>query len=630
MKWSGWISIISIIFFSMQFAIQPAFACKDIIACNDATAGDFNLLLKIRDPSRPGYQTISIVPKGYTYEYHHPWTGKPMRFETTHKMICVASEKDTLPNIVKAGMCFTDAGLAFGDADTVSNWKNPSKYAWDDFDWIRYAAQSADTEKEALDLLTEEVVDDLHATGVPENLFVVGPESGFVVEADVIHYDITEVSDYVVMSNYAKNLWKKSIFYRTIGPSFDATFEGTVRKGKTVRLGFGSIFGIRILDIGSDYVEVKQIPIQFSKGNIIGRQIDFLQTTRIYIDDMAKVGFYSVRLLDIEDNKATITMCFEYNEWERLMKERIDLVNGAIDVDDLMHWSRIHSEDLDGLRGMCDENEAFRYEGDMIYKIPSDNYDLLSQGWFSPSHACCSIYIPVHIGDTDIYDPYETGEAAKLSLSLLDSYGHDYFSESFHSVEQVFINELAMLHPKIIDLIALDNTVSDFLTISDMSMQNQAFITQQIYLQLSTESTQDEILESMSSIWSQNYSKTLYNIKDYFVNNTQQQVSENLLTIAKSIVQTRIDLCESTGISCPVATQHYEEGLQQIDNEHYEEGFTYLINSFHLSNAQLLNEPFSLLIQSKVQESFNTQGFSLIILMSAMVLISIFLKKKKK
>ena len=28
-------------------------ACKDIVATGDATAGNYNLLLKVRDPSRP-------------------------------------------------------------------------------------------------------------------------------------------------------------------------------------------------------------------------------------------------------------------------------------------------------------------------------------------------------------------------------------------------------------------------------------------------------------------------------------------------------------------------------------------------------------------------------------------------
>ena len=55
-------------------------ACKDIIAVDNATDGDYNLLLKVRDPSRLGPQVLCIVPEGYEYTYHHPWTGKSMEF----------------------------------------------------------------------------------------------------------------------------------------------------------------------------------------------------------------------------------------------------------------------------------------------------------------------------------------------------------------------------------------------------------------------------------------------------------------------------------------------------------------------------------------------------------------------
>jgi len=130
--------------------------CKDIIACDNATDGEYTLLLKIRDPSRSGFQVLTIVPKGYTYTYHHPWTGKDMNFEIKHKIIGVVSLDDKIPNIVKPGMMFSTAGLAFGDADTLSNWKNPTRPAWDDFDWLRYACQEANTEQEAVSLLTEE------------------------------------------------------------------------------------------------------------------------------------------------------------------------------------------------------------------------------------------------------------------------------------------------------------------------------------------------------------------------------------------------------------------------------------------------------------------------------------------
>ena len=170
-------------------------ACKDVIACGDATAGDYNLLLKVRDPSRTGFQVLCIVPEGYEYTYHHPWTGKTMDFKVWHKFIGVVTKGDTIPNIVKAGMSFSNSGIAFGDADTGSNWINPTRHAWDDFDWMRYACEKADDEDEAVELMTKDVVDEMHASGVSENLFIVGPRKGYVVEADAFNYEVKEITD---------------------------------------------------------------------------------------------------------------------------------------------------------------------------------------------------------------------------------------------------------------------------------------------------------------------------------------------------------------------------------------------------------------------------------------------------
>ena len=169
--------IILILYFPIMFS-STVLGCKDIIACGDSTDGDYNLLMKVRDPSRPGLQVLCIVPDNYEYEYYHPWSGEKIVFKVDNKYIGVASKDDVIPNIVKAGMTLTDKGLAFGDADTNSNWINPSRYAWADFDWIRYSGESADDIDEAVMLLTEVVVNNYHATGVSEYLFVVGPKCG--------------------------------------------------------------------------------------------------------------------------------------------------------------------------------------------------------------------------------------------------------------------------------------------------------------------------------------------------------------------------------------------------------------------------------------------------------------------
>ena len=150
------------------FNNNTTIGCKDIVAVGDSTKGDYNLLMKVRDPSRPGIQVLCMVPEGYDYSYNNPKTGKIMDFESINSYIGVTTTGDTIPNIVKPGMVLTSSGLAFGDADTGSNWVNYRRYAWDDFDWIRYACEKAKNEDEAVELLTEDVVDTLHAPGVSE------------------------------------------------------------------------------------------------------------------------------------------------------------------------------------------------------------------------------------------------------------------------------------------------------------------------------------------------------------------------------------------------------------------------------------------------------------------------------
>ena len=469
--------ILIIIFFSFLFInvvdYEKAKGCKDIVAIGNATEGNFNLLLKVRDPSRPGPQILCMVPEGYEYSYTHPWTGKPIKFISKHKFIGVTTNKDTLPNIVKAGMVLTDAGLAFGDADTNSKWKNPTRNAWDDFDWMRYAYEKADTESQAVELLTKDCVDKLHATGVSENLFVVGPNKGFVIEADAFRYNIQEIDDFIVMSNYPKELWRTQCYKKLpIASSFDIQKEKNVRKFQTIRLN--SLYGIKIMNIGEDWIVARQlIPIlKFynNKINFMGNSIT------INLGERKTVGDYSVKLLDINNKKATVSVCYVFKAWEDTMSQYIQSKYGHITISDMINWSRLHEDDLDNLRPMCED--LYPFESAMIYMIPKENYELLSSGWFSASHACASIYVPIHISNLDIFKAYKTEEAAKLSIDLLNMYQHDTLTPYFFRVEKVFLNETDE-HEKIVEkLIGKDIDISELLTIFDTNMQEQAWLTE--------------------------------------------------------------------------------------------------------------------------------------------------------
>lgn len=472
--------------------------CKDIVVASTATAGEYSLLLKVRDPSRDGLQVLCRVPTGTQYTYHHPWTGRPWDFLSTHTFIGVATQGDTLPNIVKAGMVLTDAGLAFGDADTLSQWVNPTKNAWDDFDWIRYACQSASNEEEAIDLLTTQAVDDLHASGVSENLFLVGPQRAVVIEADAVHHTTNDITDVCVMSNYAKDLWRTQLLRSLpIASSFDAEKETKVRQGTIVHLG--SICGVKIRYITNDAITVKVFPA------FAFRTSGHDEEVTISLGERATVGPYSVILLGINGSAATISMCTVMHAWEQTVISSITPAIGTITVHDLFEWSRFHEEDLQGLRGFCED--AVTYEAAMAFKIPMDHANLLSCGWFAANHACSSIYVPVHVSDDDFYDAYETGEAAELSLALLFKYGHGNITSLCEAVESVFLFENEINEAVAHLMIHSSLNVTSFLTDVDKGMQEQAFLTEQLWLSMSNLSRR--VIEDL---WVSNYSATQHNI----------------------------------------------------------------------------------------------------------------------
>jgi len=577
-------SVVFVLFlFSNIFLNCNVEACKDIVACGDATEGDYNLLLKVRDPSRSGLQVLCIVLEGYKYTYKYPWTGKPFDFTVTHKFIGVATKGDTIPNIVKAGMSLSDAGIAYGDADTGSNWKNPTKNAWDDFDWIRYACQKADTEEEAINLLTEDVVKKLHASGVSENLFVVGPKKGYVVEADAFHYDIKEFNNGVVaMSNYPKELWKTQRLKKMpIAHSFDATVEKTVRKGQTVRLK--SLQGIKILDVGSDYVSVKPVPFIHALET---NSINMVYT--IQLGERESVGHFSVKLLDIESNKAKISMCYMFKAWEDEVLSHIEPSYGSLTVKDMINFSRLHSEDLDGLRPLC--QDTYEYEAAAVYKVPNENYEIMSSGWFSANHACSSIYVPFHICDNDIYDPYETGEAAKLSLDLLDRYGHDTLTPYFSKIENVFLNETDFIEEMATELTAnnRDDITSDFLTIVDNGMQREAWLTEEIWMEISKISDQKDkqkIIDVIGNIWEKDYIFSLDKMRKTLTDDASKIKKSSIIVdkienIAVDICKTKIDATDAIGKQSPTAKEEYEIGKKLIKQGEYEQGFNLLEKTF--------------------------------------------------
>ena len=626
----GLISLIfAVLLFSNFFISYNVEACKDIVACGDATEGDYNLLLKVRDPSRPGLQVLCIVPEGYEYTYHRPWTGKPMDFKTNNKYIGVATKGDTIPNIVKAGMSLSEAGISYGDADTGSNWINPTKYSWDDFDWIRYACEKAKDEDEAILLMTEDAVKKMHATGVSENLFIVGPNKGVVIEADAFRYKVKEIDNgVVVMSNYPKELWKSQLRDKLpIARSFDTVVEKYVRNKGVVRLK--SIYGIRVVEIGGDFVTVK--PVSFLHA-LKTRSLNVV--TKIGLGERKSIGYYSVELLDIDGKKAKIRVCYNFKAWEEKMLEYIQPQYGHITVKNMINWSRLETEDLDGLRPMCEK--FFEYEAIAIYKIPKKNYEILSSGWFSPNHACSSVYVPFHICDNDIYDPYESGEAAQLSLDLFNIYEHDSLANSFSKVEDVFFYEIDSMEEISINLLASNNDISDFLTIIDMGMQKQAFLTEEIWMDVSTISehnNKQEIVILIDSLWDTNYERSLKRMKNALIilekGSAPIGIKEKIVDIVLDICRSRIDAAGAIGKQIQTVEEKYEEGSKLIKQGQYESGFDSLQKAFIQSDMLIKGQTVRVVEIIKAEKNKETDPLLyvlIIVLIIAFIVLSLRLK----
>lgn len=615
--------VLVLIIFINTFLVINVKACKDIIACGDATEGDYNLLLKVRDPSRPGLQVLCIVPEGYEYTYRYPWTGKPLNNKVLHKYIGVTTEGDTIPNIVKAGMALSKAGIAYSDADTDSKWVNPTKNAWDDFDWIRYACEKANDEDQAVDLLTIDAVKKMHATGVSENLFVVGPNKGFVVEADAFHFKVKEIDNgVVVMSNYPKELWKTQRKNKLpISRSFDTVVEKYVRNYGAIRLK--SLYGIRVVKIGEDFISVKPVSLYYAI-----KTRSFGGITKINLGEQKFVGYLSVELLDIDKNKAKVRVSNKYKAWEEKMLEHIEPKYGSITIEDMINWSRLHKEDLSGMRPMC--QDSYKYEAVAIYKIPRQNYEIMSSGWFSANHACSSIYVPFHICNTDIYDPYETGEAAELSLNLFETYGHKALETSFRNAEEVFLNEINEAEQISIEQIEDPQKISDYLTIVDTSMQRQALITEQIWMEISKIPNQDNMQAVkiiVNKIWNKNYSSSLEFMKNSIhylkkIPNTNS-ILNKIGEIALDICKSNIDAANSIGKHTSTAIDEYKEGYRLIKQGELESGFDSLQKAFTLSNIIINSQEIQSIKEVKTEENKDFDIFFLYLVIALIIAILI-------
>jgi hypothetical protein len=182
------------------------------------------------------------------------------------------------------------------------------------------------------------------------------------------------------------------------------------------------------------------------------------------------------------------------------------------------------------MRGMCEAEK----KSSMVFQVPTQGYQLLSLGWFAPDQ-CAAIYVPIHIADTDIFPAYSNGEAAETALAILNKYGHGNITHACVPVESVFFYENSIIEKLIYGL--TEDDIKAVLTTSDLEMQQQAVLMQNLYL-----SIVGNDLQLAASVWNTSYLVTLRNIADVLPTANSLKTKQMLSAVAASIARGRADI----------------------------------------------------------------------------------------
>jgi hypothetical protein len=242
---------------------------------------------------------------------------------------------------------------------------------------------------------------------------------------------------------------------------------------------------------------------------------------------------------------------------------------------------------------MCEA--TYPYEGVAIYQIPSENYRFLSKGWFSANHACSSIYVPFHNSNTDIYQPYETGKAAELCLFLYQNHS-DELLPIIQSVEAVFLIENTFFDTWAKQTTLSQDIISEVLTTVDTSMQEQAWIMQQLLYNISKlEGNQQQMLFNCSeNLWNTNYTNSIESMGTILTKLSSLHltfVKESIIQLMQSTTMCHINILESTGQPVDGLIQLYEEGNYLLNQKQYIDAATVFKQIINHSKTYFMVNP---------------------------------------
>ena len=212
--------------------------------------------------------------------------------------------------------------------------------------------------------------------------------------------------------------------------------------------------------------------------------------------------------------------------------------------------------------------------------------------------------------------------------------------DSFSKVEDVFFYETDSVEEISRDLLASNIDVSNFLTIIDVSMQRQAYLTEEIWMDISAISNQNKkqgVTILIDSLWDTNYESSLKNMKNallIFEKDPETfKIKENVVDIVLDICRSRIDAAKLIGKQTRIVEEEYMDGRKLIKQGEYESGFDSIQKAFTQSNmlieGQTLKDVKSL---EKEDKKISTVLFFmiLIIVIVIVVLLHIFSSRFRK
>jgi hypothetical protein len=221
-------------------------------------------------------------------------------------------------------------------------------------------------------------------------------------------------------------------------------------------------------------------------------------------------------------------------------------------------------------------------------------------------------------------------------LNLLNFYGHDTLSKTFSKTEEVFLNEIAIACEITAKKNYFPEIVSNFLTVIDMGMQKQAYLTEEIWIEISKisdDKTKQLTIDIVDEIWIDDYLSSM-NMMEESIGKLMDlpktdSIVAKLSDIALDISKSRINAAKAIGTNTQSAEKRYETGHSLIKEENFEKGLNQIKKAFVEVDNLIKGQKHTEIIdeQNEKVEKIDTLIYFLYILLIFLVLLIIFRKK---